>query len=184
MNLPILADVITNAPDVATQVVYRIPPEIQLFVWASVIFDVIIFAFMFWTLYRDFTYTHVLYRDGDVFNIKKISPRKTLDNKLKLAKDRIHEITTKVKLLKKPFGIYVPFFMARHDFAGTCDLADPCDPKKDYIEPKVFSVALAGVPEKELQTIRIDKQRGEIIGYIAIGVIIGAIVVMVFSGLI
>jgi hypothetical protein len=161
MFLPFILDIATpTVTETAQTVVYALPPEYQLIQY--ILFGVIGIetALIVWSLYRDLTSLWCIDRIADgLFRIKKIAMKKVKDNKFMFKKEsRTHEITTRVNILKRPLGINVPMVFVRSDFAGTVDLADPRNPKNQYIDPKVFAESLLAEAEKQLQTVHIEKK--------------------------
>ena len=182
MNLPILAD-ITNIGEVAQTIVYVIPPEFEIMFWGSLIFDVIIFAYLFYTIYKDMTGIWAI--DETTENSYKLRRFSAKDIKAGMLTDRADKknprtftISTKVGMLKKPLGIYVPFYLLKSEVAGTTSLLDPRDPDKKslYFSPEVLAKGLECKAEQELTTVRIDKGGGEIIGFVALGIVAGILI--------
>jgi len=168
----------------AQTVVYAIPLEFQLFFYGSLLADLLIFAFVFYKLYKDMTSMWSLHRVADhLYELRKLPLSAVKDNKMNFSKEDIHEITTRVAILKRPLGINVPFVLTRSDFAGTVDIDDPRDPlkKKEYIHPEVFAEGLQAAAEKILTTVRVERDKWNILLILVAGVGIGYILAQVLG---
>lgn len=148
----------------------------DIIVIASIVFDIIIFIYLIWTLYRDTTGVHVLIEDSDVVFLKRFSNKDVINNQIKDG-SRVYQVITKPKLLLKILGINVPCFYVKRDIACTVELNDPRDPVKKYLSPQVLEKGLDTTAEVALQTVRVEKGTVEVIGYIGLGVVIGFVAV-------
>lgn len=140
----------------------------------SLSFDVIIFAYLAYTMYRDMTGIWAVIEDSDVAYLKRFSGKALKERQLH-DKENVYQIITKPKLLLKPFGISVPCFYINRNIACTVELNDPRDPEKKYVTPATLSKGLDTTAEDALQTVHIDRGTPELIGYIGIGAVIGFI---------